>query len=394
VRTQGDIFRLGLFEDVQIDFQPAESTNVDILLKVKEKQVGTASAGAGYTSESGLTGFIELGHNNVLGNGQSLSLHLERGGKREEYFVSFTEPWFRDTPTLLGFSVFNTVLERDIFVEKRRGGSARLGRPLPWPDFSRGSLTYRLENVVIQPLSETLTAADSVALGGIALDDPQLTSSMLVTFLRNTQNNPFYPTAGTRFQLESEFAGGLFGGSVNFHKHRIEGRLYLPSVFRPVTTMLRGRVGLLGEYGDQNVLVPEYERFRLGGGTTADPLRGYDDYYVVPEKFVVQVPDTLSSGAVVYSVVRYPGGRFASVWTLEEQFAIVHPLHAVLFLDAGNTWDLWHEIRPFDLKVGAGAGFRMEIPLLGNIGFDYGYGFNRDGGGAWKGHFLIGNFGF
>ena len=52
----------------------------------------------------------------------------------------------------------------------------------------------------------------------------------------------------------------------------------------------------------------------------------------------------------------------------------------MFFFDAGNTWDLWKEIKPFDLKMGAGIGFRMEIPLLGNIGFDYGYGFNRDDG--------------
>src|SRR5204863_247491 len=111
VRTQGDIYRLGLFEDVQVDFTPADSTDVDVNLKVKEKQVGTASAGAGYTSENGLTGFLELGHNNVLGNGQSLNIHLERGGKRSDYDLSFTEPWFRGTPTLLGFTVFNTLRE-------------------------------------------------------------------------------------------------------------------------------------------------------------------------------------------------------------------------------------------------------------------------------------------
>jgi hypothetical protein len=46
----------------------------------------------------------------------------------------------------------------------------------------------------------------------------------------------------------------------------------------------------------------------------------------------------------------------------------------------------------------------MEIPLLGNIGFDYGYGFNHEEidpatgtyhrKGRFKGHFLIGNVNF
>ena len=404
VRTQGDISRLGLFEDVQVDFSPADSTDVDINLRVKEKQVGTASAGAGYTSESGVTGFLELGHNNVLGNGQSLSLHLERGGKRSDYFLSFTEPWFRDTPTLLGASVFNSQRERDFFEEKRVGGSVRIGRPLPWPDYSRGSLSYRLENVTITQLGDTLSPEDAIALSGIELGKPTLTSSLESNFLRNSTDNPFYPTRGTRLSLNDEFAGGPFGGSVHFHKHRLEGRAYLPSLFKGVTTMIRGRFGVIGEYADQSSPVPPYERFRLGGGTTVDPLRGYDDYQVVPDKFNRKVPvDTLfvTSGpdsgqiqSIRFSRVRYPGGRFMSAFTIEQQFAIVHPLHGVIFFDAGNTWDLWKEIQPLDLKLGAGAGIRFEIPLLGNIGFDYGYGFNRDDGPKAKGHFLIGNVNF
>lgn len=403
VRTQGDIFRLGLFEDVQIDFAPAESTDVDVQLKVKEKQVGTASAGAGYTSESGLTGFLELGHNNVLGNAQTLALHLERGGRRQDYSLSFTEPWFRGTPTLLGFSVFNTERERDLYEEQRRGGAGRIGRPLPWPDYSRGSISYRIEDVRIDSLG-TLSEADRAALGGIVLGQNNRTSSVTTVFSRNSTDNPFYPSRGTRLIVEDEFAGGPFGGSVNFHKHRVEGRWYTRTpLIRPFVTMFRGRIGLLGEYADQEVSrVPDYERFRLGGGTTVDPLRGYADYQVVPPKFIreIVVEDAVldSMGNVIRdpitATVRYPGGRFMSVWTMEQQFPIVHPLHGVLFLDAGNTWDQFGEIDPFDLKVGAGAGFRLEIPLLGNIGFDYGYGFHRDDGPKWAGHFLIGNVSF
>lgn len=406
VRTQGDIMRLGLFEDVGIDFTAADSFDVDIQLKVREKQVGTASAGAGYTSESGITGFLELGHTNVLGNGQALNVHLERGARREDYYVSFTEPWFKDSPTLLGFTAFNSERERDLYNEKRIGASGRIGRPLPWPDYSRGSILYRLESVEITQLGATLNAADSIALAGVDVGDPVLTSSMELSFLRNSQDNPFYPTKGTRLSWTTELAGGPFGGSINFHKHRVEGRAYLPSVIPTFITMLRARVGMVDQYADQNFSVPTYERFRLGGGTTQDPLRGYDDYQIVPGKFnrdVVIRSDTTytdTTRTVIDKVtpitqrVRYPGGRYMMLLTAEQQFPIVHPLHAVLFFDAGNVWDQRREIRPLDLKLGAGLGFRMEIPLLGNIGFDYGYGFDRDDGPRWAGHFLIGNVNF
>jgi outer membrane protein assembly factor BamA len=137
-------------------------------------------------------------------------------------------------------------------------------------------------------------------------------------------------------------------------------------------------------------------------------VRGYDDYQIVPEKFIRKIytttetrhdydplaaPDSTLT-LTTSTTVRYPGGRFFATYTVEEQFPIVHPLHAVVFFDAGNTWDLFHEIQPFDLKMGAGVGLRLEIPLLGNVGFDFGYGFNRDDGPRTKGHFLLGNVNF
>ena len=401
MRTQGDLSRLGLFEEVTPDFTPAESTDVDINIKVKEKQVGTASAGAGYTGETGMTGFLELGHNNVLGNGQSLSLHLERGSRLTNYYLSFTEPWFRDTPTLLGFSAFNSMTDRDLYREERRGGSARIGRPLPWPDYSRGSVSYSLEDVTISRYG-TSSLEDSVVLSGIATGHPVRTSSANLDFSRNTQDNAFYPTRGTRLTLSSELAGGPFLGAVNYIKTRVEGRLYLPSLVKHVTTMARARFGVLGIWEGQDTPVPSYERFRLGGGSTADPLRGYDDYQIVPEKFIRDYREinTINTATTppdtTYRTirVRYPGGRYMAIYSFEQQFPIVNPLHGVLFFDAGNAWDDWKDIRPFDLKMGAGIGFRMEIPMLGNVGFDYGYGFNRDDGPRARGHFLLGNINF
>jgi outer membrane protein insertion porin family len=396
MRTQDELSRLGLFEEVVPDFAPAESTDVDISIRVKEKQVGTASAGAGYTGTYGLTGFIELGHSNVLGNGQTLALHLERGSYSNNYSLSFTEPWFHDTPTLLNGSAYDMATEYDLYKEGRRGGSARIGRPLPWPDFSRGTVGYSLEDVKINALSSSLSAEDSVVLSGIATGQPVRTSSMLLDFSRNSSNNAFYPTRGTRLTWNAEMAGGPFLGAVNFIKQRAEGRVYLPSLLKGVTTMARARVGVLGIWAGQHSGIPRYERFRLGGGTTIDPLRGYDDYQVVPEKYIQKVnstfKDTTATGDSTYYqvTVRYPGGRYMTILSLEQQFPIVLPLRGVVFFDAGNTWDTWGEIQPLDLRKSVGFGVRMEIPMLGNVGFDFGYGFDRDDGPRLKGHFLLG----
>src|SRR5205814_1164473 len=113
---------------------------------------------------------------------------------------------------------------------------------------------------------------DSIAFAGQPLGRAVRTSSLEAALNRNSTDNPFYATKGTRLDLVDEFAGGPFGGRVAFHKHRIEGRLYFPSLLKGVTTMMRARFGLLAGYSGQNAPVPAYERFRLGGGSTTDPL--------------------------------------------------------------------------------------------------------------------------
>ena len=365
VRSQGDVMRLGIFNEVTPDFTPAESTDVDLVFKITEKQVGTASAGAGFTNEAGLTGFLEIGHNNVLGNNQQLALHLERGGKRSNYTLSFTEPWFHDSPTLLGFSAYNTFSVLDQYDQWRRGISGRIGRPLPWPDYSRGSISYTLES-----LRFTNPRPPSLVISGITYGKPEINSTIQLNFIRNSTDNPFYPTHGTRLSINEEYTGGPFGGDINYHLHRYEGRAYLPSISRRLTTMLKVKLGTVNIYPWSSGVIPDYARFRLGGGNTIDPLRGYDDYQIVPGKFIHNdttfVTDTSGVKHVVRILpVRYPGGRYMVTFTAEQQFPIVHPLHGVFFLDAGNTWDQFHEIKAHDLKVGAGIGFRMEIPHAG-----------------------------
>ena len=70
---------------MNVDYEPTgDSADIKLTLKVQEKQTGTASAGRRIREQHRPDGFIELGHNNLFGNGQSVNLHLERGGKRSE----------------------------------------------------------------------------------------------------------------------------------------------------------------------------------------------------------------------------------------------------------------------------------------------------------------------
>lgn len=378
LRSQREIMALGFFEDVQLAFQPAgPEGDLDVTFDVKERQVGTAMAGAGFSSDAGLTGFLELGHNNLFGKGQSITLRLERGSRRNNVEISFTEPWFRDTPTLLGIDAYNMRREQDIFDEKRTGGAVRLGRRLTWPDYTRISGSYRLERVTIDDF-QGLT--DEQEAYFVEEGKKRLTSSVLLSVLRNSTDNPFYPTSGSRTLLETELAGGFLAGDVEFRKHILDHSSYFRT-FSQFVLMLRSRIGTLSSLTGGSP--PSYETFRLGGTGRRDYLRGYPDYYVVPEENIVQNADG--------TVTKYPGGRFMLTLTAEYQFPIVHPIHGLFFFDAGDTWmGLSDDFDLGSLRKGAGFGMRIEIPSLGQVGFDYGYGFDREDGAGWEPHLQFG----
>lgn len=409
IRTQQDVFRLGYFSDVQVDFKPADSTDVDLSLKVVEKETGTASAGAGYSSDGGLTGFVQLGHNNLFGNGQSVTLGLERGAKRSNIDISFTDPYFRDTRTTLGVSIFNRDRETQIvgtgtaqlnYREVRRGGSVRLGRPLIFIDrYTRGFVTYRLEGVdLVLPTGYASFDSAQLALANYVEGGAQTTSLVELALRRDNTINPFYPTGGSRLNATTEFAGGLFGGQVRYNKTEYDLRWY-QAVNQRLTAMIRWRGGLLSGYGSAP---PPYETFRLGG-TTFYGVRGYEDYAIVPDENIRTIYTTVvvndTSGVPVdtlrsESLVAYPGGRWMQMLTLEGQFPVVHPVHGVVFFDAGATWNELDDIQLLsDLYRSVGAGVRVEVPLLGNLGLDFGYGFDRLRPG-WRTHFLLGNMFF
>ena len=63
--------------------------------------------------------------------------------------------------------------------------------------------------------------------------------------------------------------------------------------------------------------------------------------------------------------------------TAEIRYPVVQAIQALAFFDAGNTWESPMTTDLTDLKRGAGLGVRIDVPMVGQLGFDYGYGFDR-----------------
>ena len=382
-RSHREVFNLGYFEDVQIGSQVANADgDIDLVFKIKERQTGIANVGAGYSEEFGLTGFIEFSHNNVgwfkkfpylgLGKGQTINLRWEFG-KLTQIELSYRDPWFRDRPTLVGFDIYDTKREYNTYEDKRDGFSVVVGRRFPYIDYTKLYWRYSLERREIVP--DQNKASDLVK----SQAGKRTTSSTVVTLVRNSVDNPFFPRSGSRSSLVCEWAGGWLGGNTAYQSYIVENSAFLAVPVLNSALVFKIRSGVVDELGVDGY-IPVYERFRLGG-TTTDGVRGYTDREIVPTGNAMD-----------------EGGRLMLTGSIEYRIPVVkNRAHTLVFFDAGNTWNSVRAARTGFLKKAIGLGFRIEIPMMGQIGLDVGYGFDGEalyGGPGWESHFQFGTAGY
>ena len=380
MRSHRDLMVLNYFSNVIPDVVPVDEENMDLSFKVEEKSTDTANISAGWSELDRLIGSIGLGMNNLFGNGQQLSLNWNFGRFYRSINLGFTEPWFMNTPTLIGISVYDT--KRDPFYigysMRRRGISLRLGKRFAWPDnYFRGDWIYRLDETELGDFSDYYIEVNP---NNIVNEDWPLTSSGITQIIsRNSLDHPEFPTRGSRVSLSTEVAGGPMGGNVGYHKHVFSAEFFLPTLSPSLVLLARAQAGFMGILGTSG-RIPYLELFFMGGSglSRSIPLRGYDDPL---------------AGGRYYS----EGGRTMLQSTIEFRFPIISnpTLFGLVFAEAGNTWRNLENTDPFDLRRSVGVGARLFMPMVGIIGFDYAYGFDNidDAGrkyGAWKPQFVFG----
>ena len=69
-------------------------------------------------------------------------------------------------------------------------------------------------------------------------------------------------------------------------------------------------------------------------------------------------------------------------------------IYGLTFFEAGNVWQDFEQIDAFDLNRSAGIGVRLFMPMLGMLGYDVGYGFDKDlsilNSSPWEYHLIFG----
>ena len=378
-RSQREVWMLNYFANVEPKVNPISEEKVNLEFAVEEKSTDTANMSAGWSERDKLIGSLGVSMANLFGNGQQLNFDWMFGRYYRSFNVGFTEPWLMDTPTLAGFSFYDT--KRDAYYigykQVSRGASMRLGRRLRWPDnFFRADMIYSIDRTELSNFNSYIIEANPNNI--INEEWPLISSSVTFLLSRNSLDRPEFPTQGSDVSLRSELAGTFLGGNVDFHKWTFHADWFIPSFWNLVmyTSVHAGYLNGIGKGAN----IPYLEYFFIGGDglSRSTPLRGYDDplsgYRMVDE-----------------------GGQTILKYTAELRIPIApNPtIFGLLFAEAGNTWSNFHRANPFDMKRSVGIGGRVFMPMVGIIGFDYGYGFDRlDNQGnpnpKWKMHFVFG----
>jgi outer membrane protein insertion porin family len=370
-KSKERLYNLGFFEEVNYDTEPTTEPNKkDLVVRVKETKTGEFTFGAGFSSIDRFMGFVQIAQKNFdlfnfpsfTGAGQDLSLRAQLGSTRQDFMLSFTEPWIFDYPLSFGFDAYSTLQTRSgssgyAYDEKRQGGDLRLAKE--FTDNLRLDSSYKYENVTISNLPEGASQGLRDEEGKNAI------SSLYLGLTWDTRNNVYNPAYGMLNMASAEYAGGFLQGDKNFTKYNLGSNFY-HTIFEKLLLELKFSAGVVSAFGDSG-RVPIYERFFAGGG---DSIRGYPERGVGPRDI---------SGEPV-------GGEAIMLGSIEADYPVVQFIKAALFFDAGNVWEKMDELASGNFKYSIGAGVRVKTPI-GPVKLDYGYPLKVDPGQKKEGRF-------
>ena len=342
-RLQG----LEFFESVEITTPPASDLElVDIKIKVSEKPTGTFTVGGGYSSQDAFIGTASVSQNNFLGKGQRMILSFAYSGKKTEYNVSFTEPYFLGKRLSAGFDLFNRDVDQtniSSIKERTFGGSVHIGFPI----------SDRLRNVVSYKFTDTEIDYTGLGIPSRIIQvqedlSPYLQSMVSNTLTWNDVNSRMLPSEGRIHRLTTDFSG--LGGDVQFIRAVTDNHLYHPlDTDGDWVGHLRGRFGIADGMGET---IPIFERFFLGGGNN---LRGF-----MPAGIGPRTSDDDAYGGVHFEQINTE--LFFPIAGMTDK-----GVRGLAFLDTGylGDWDLADDniLTSGKIRMATGVGVHWNSPF-------------------------------
>lgn len=274
-----------------------------------------------------------------------------------------------------------------------------LGKRLSWPDdwFTfQASLTYNWYNLKNWDHLYYMQNGTSNAL------------VLNLNLSRNSIDNPMFTRSGSLFSVDLSLTppASLFGKKdwarlaaentteskkqmyrwIEYWKLRFKSRTYTPLINPDgqytLVLMTRADFGLLGSYNKH--LKSPFETFYVGG----DGMSGYTTY--TTENIALRGYD---NGALTpYNAEGYAYTRLGVELHFPFLLQGTTTIYGIAFAEGGNAWTSVGKVDPFSLKRSAGFGVRVILPMVGMMGIDWAYGFDKVRGerGGSHFHFVLG----
>ena len=454
-RSARELATMGHFdaEKVSPDVRPNyEDGTVDINWNLEQKSNDQIEFSLGW-GQTGLIGKIGLKLNNFsmrnlfgknkerrgllpIGDGETLSLGAQTNGKYyQSYNASYSTAWLGGKrPLQFNVSVFyskQTGVNSNYYNNSSRyayynslngygssyynnyenyydpnqyiqmlGASVGWGKRLRWPDdyfvlsMDLSYTRYMLKNWRYFIMSNG--NANNINLG--------------LTLSRNSTDNPMFPRKGSEFMASvtvtppwSKWDGKDYRNLANdpksptfakeqqekyrwveYHKWKFKSKTYtaLSGGQKCFVLMSRIEFGLLGSYNSYKK--SPFETYYMGG----DGMSGYSTGYA---EETIGLRGYENGSLTPYGAEGYAYTRMA----LELRYPFMlgnTTIYGLGFAEAGNAWADTRKFNPLQLKRSAGLGVRIFLPMVGLMGIDWAYGFDKVYGtkGGSQFHFILG----
>ena len=309
-----------------------EKGDVDLIVKVKEKGRQQISFNGGLSGIGGSFFGLEYSTNNLAGRGEVLSFNIGAGNRQQSLQFSYQEPYFRDRPISVGFSVFVSkaqffgqgtsltqnqdvlnqlfnplgaiqVNSENLFTQRTYGANIFATAPLSelffkkrrFTQFSRIGLTYQISATSIAD-PQVNASADPAARIPIIYRQPNIiTSQITASFVYDTRQpsaNGIDTINGKNLSVSLGFAG--LGGAVRTYQPSVQYSQFIPirrkKAKNPEVLAFRLQAGTIGTWSISNTIrnansisfiggVPAFSRYFLG---SENDIRGYDSRAIGP----------------------------------------------------------------------------------------------------------------
>ncbi len=371
LESQRRLLESGYFSTMQLNRAENSPNRLqpDFTLRVRERKtryVTTELGAIGQTNIRDLAWLVSAGagKRNILGSRRgdfsiayTFSLGRDSRILQNKYNASFTEPWFLGLrmPLTIGFEWEPTLRVPDN-VYKRRSYSLsaetnrRFGREV------RVWLGVEYESLKLSEFPDDTT--------GIGVDATiSGRRRMYSQFRYDSRDNLFIPSRGSFVDLSVDYFGGFMGGDNDFYRIQASWSTYQP-VWPGWISATRVKLGLAEPFGRSDSLLTD-DRLLLGGANTVRSFR---------ENRLGPLDGDKNPRGAQYVFVFNQEFRWKTVQIFNKipllDILAAFPLWQSVFVDVGNGFLEWGDIRPDRLAVAYGTGVQILSPA-GPIRLDY-----------------------